>query len=109
MATDIDLELTDQDFQIVISKPEDFFDAELEVATVHLDVIENGLNRTLEHQVARIMTRKRCNPSTTHPKILIDEQIIDEKALVIAEKVTTLLERVAGIRGKKTKVVQKMA
>lgn len=108
MATDIDLELTDQDFQIIISKPEDFFDAELEVATVGLDIIENSLEASLEYQM-RVLARRQANPNTTHPKILLDQQMITEKAVALTERMLDCRERLAGLKNKKQKVVQKMA
>jgi hypothetical protein len=105
----VDLELTDQDFQIVVTKPEDFFDAEMEVATTHLDLIENGLERALEFQVARVMTRNRPNPNTTHPKILLDNQMIDEKAVGLVDKMLDCRERLLNIKSRKKTVVQRMA
>ena len=109
MRDDIDLDLTNPDHQLVIvTKPEDFFDAELEVATTHMDVIENGLERLGEYQVARVMTRNRPNPNTTHPKILIDQQIIDEKAMQLVERFLDARERLAGLKTKRTRV-QKLA
>lgn len=106
---DIDLELTDQDFQIIISRPEDFFDAELEVATVHIDILENAGERLAEYQAARVLTRNRPNPNCTHPKILLDQQVIDEKALAILERVLDYRERLAGLKARRTKTVQRMA
>lgn len=109
MATNIDLELTNEEFQIVVTKPEDFFDAELEVATVHIDILENAGERLAEYQAARVLTRKRPNPSCTHPKELIDNQMIDEKALAILERVLDYRERLAGLKSRKKTVVQRMA
>jgi len=108
MRDDIDLDLTHPDSQLVIvTKPEDFFDAELEVATVHLDVIENSLEASLEYQM-RILSRKQPNPNVTHPKILLDNQMITEKAVALTERMLDCRERLAGLKTKKAKV-QKLA
>lgn len=108
MATNIDLELTNEEFQIVVTKPEDFFDAELEVATVGLDVMENSVETLLEQEM-RIMCRRRPNPNCAHPKELIDHQIIDEKAISNMERLLDCRERLAGLKGAKKVKIQRMA
>lgn len=106
MPFDIDPDLTNPEHQLVIvGRPEDFIDAELEVATVGLDIIENSLERALEYQM-RVLVRQRPNPNTAHPKILLDGQTIDQQAMALVDKMLDSRERILGIKGKRAKVTR---
>lgn len=106
MNLDLDLELTDPSHQLVIiSRPDDFMDADLEVATVGLDIIENSVEAALEYQM-RILARKRSNPNSTHPKILLDGQAIDRDAMALVDKMLDARERIAGLKGRRAKQVR---
>lgn len=99
----INQEMDEKTSLVVIGRPEDFIDADLEVAVANLDVVENASERALE-KMSFIMNRP-MDPNMTR-KEMMEEAILTKQAQDVWFR---CLEARAIIAGLKTKVVRKRA